>query len=107
MLKGIQDRSKAMWNITKSMDLIFRKLAIAKQKKGFPILSTACCNVVNVICYKKKKKKKKEKKTDQVIFYTVICLIRYKKRPPSQQITCSKLTIETLEQILKYVQSWQ
>ena len=104
MLKGIQDRSKAMWNITKSMDLIFRKLAIAKQKKGFPILSTACCNVVNVICYKKKKK---EKKTDQVIFYTVICFIRYKKRPPSQQITCSKLTIKTLEQILKYVQSWQ
>ena len=104
MLKGIQDRSKAMWNITKSMDLIFRKLAIAKQKKGFPILSTACCNVVNVICYKKKKK---EKKTDQVIFYTVICFIRYKKRPPSQQITCSKLTIDTLEQKLKYVQSWQ
>ena len=69
MLKGIQDRGKATWNITKSMNLIFRKLAIAKQKKSCPILSTACCNVVNVICYKKnnnnKKNKNKKKKKRQ------------------------------------------
>ena len=69
MLKGIQDRGKATWNITKSMDLIFRKLAIAKQKKSCPILSTACCNVVNVMLQKKqqqqknKNKKKKKRQT--------------------------------------------
>ena len=94
------------------MDLIFRKLAIAKQKKGFPILSTACCNVVNVICYKKKQKKKKRKKdrSSNFLHRDMFHKVQKETTQPANHMfkvnnrntrtnikICSKLTIKTLE----------
>ena len=99
------------------MDLIFRKLAIAKQKKSCPILSTACCNVVNVICYKnnnnnKKTKTKKRKKdrpsnvlhcdmfheVEKETTQTANHMLKVNNRNTRTKIkTCSKLTIKTLE----------